>query len=155
MSIVEQRLNDSGHPLPHPPSAVANYVPAVRTGNLVITSGQLPVAGKEVMFTGKLGHDIHEEDGQHAARLCALNALAQIKALLGNLDYVTRVVRVEGYVQSANGFTKQPQVVNGASDLLVSAFGEKGKHTRIAVGVAELPLNAAVELAVWVEVRSE
>jgi len=155
MSIVEQRLNDSGHPLPHAPAAVANYVPAVRTGNLVVTSGQLPVVGKEVMFTGKLGRDIHEEDGQHAARLCALNALAQIKSLVGNLDYVTRVVRVEGYVQSADGFTKQPQVVNGASDLLITAFGEKGKHTRIAVGAAELPLNAAVELVVWVEVVSD
>jgi len=155
MSIVEQRLAEAGHPLPTAPSAVANYVPAIRTGNLVITSGQLPIAGKEVMFTGKLGREIHEEDGHHAARLCALNALAQIKALLGNLDYVKRIVRVEGYVQSAEGFTKQPQVVNGASDLLVEAFGERGKHTRIAVGVAELPLNAAVELAVWAEVAAE
>lgn len=155
MSIVEQRLTDAGHPLPHAPAPVASYVAAVRTGQFVITSGQLPVVGKEVVFTGKLGREIHEEDGQHAARLCALNALAQIKALIGNLDYVTRIVRVEGYVQSADGFTRQPQVVNGASDLLVSAFGDRGKHTRIAVGVAELPLNAAVELAVWAEVATE
>jgi enamine deaminase RidA (YjgF/YER057c/UK114 family) len=153
MSTIEQRLHDLGHQLPSPPSAVANYVPAVRTGDLVITSGQLPTVGKEVMFTGKLGKERHEEDGQYAARLCALNALAQIKALIGNLDYVKRIVRVEGYVQSADGFTNQPQVVNGASDLLVQVFGEKGKHTRIAVGVAELPLNAAVELAVWAEVE--
>jgi enamine deaminase RidA (YjgF/YER057c/UK114 family) len=152
MSTVEQRLTDAGHPLPHAPAAVANYLPVVRTGNLVVTSGQLPTVGKEVMFTGKLGRDLHEEDGQHAARLCALNALAQIKSVIGNLDYVRRIVRVEGYVQSADGFTKQPQVVNGASDLLVEAFGERGKHSRIAVGVAELPLNAAVELCVWAEV---
>jgi enamine deaminase RidA (YjgF/YER057c/UK114 family) len=155
MSIVEQRLADAGHPLPPAPAPVASYVPVIRTGSLVITSGQLPVVGKEVVFTGKLGREIHEEDGQHAARLCALNALAQIKSLIGNLDYVTRVLRVEGYVQSADGFTRQPQVVNGASDLLVEAFGERGKHTRIAVGVAELPLNAAVEVAVWVEVATD
>jgi enamine deaminase RidA (YjgF/YER057c/UK114 family) len=154
MSIVEQRLADSGHPLPHAPAPVASYVPVIRTGSLVITSGQLPVVGKEVVFTGKLGREIHEEDGQHAARLCALNALAQIKTLIGNLDDVIRIIRVEGYVQSADGFTRQPQVVNGASELLVEAFGEGGKHSRIAVGVAELPLNAAVELAVWAEVAT-
>jgi|UniRef100_A0A7C4LJQ2 enamine deaminase RidA (YjgF/YER057c/UK114 family) len=152
MSTVEQRLADAGHPLPSAPSPVASYVPVLRTGNLVITSGQLPTVGKEVMFTGKLGRELHEEQGQHAARLCALNALAQLKAAIGSLDYVTRIVRVEGYVQSADGFTKQSQVLNGASELLVEAFGERGKHTRIAVGVAELPMDAAVELAIWAEV---
>jgi enamine deaminase RidA (YjgF/YER057c/UK114 family) len=152
MSTVEQRLADVGHPLPSAPSPVASYVPVLRTGNLVITSGQLPTVGKEVMFTGKLGRELHEEQGQHAARLCALNALAQLKAAIGSLDYVTRIVRVEGYVQSADGFTKQSQVLNGASELLVEAFGERGKHTRIAVGVAELPMDAAVELAIWAEV---
>jgi enamine deaminase RidA (YjgF/YER057c/UK114 family) len=152
MSIVEDRLAKLQHPLPHAPAPVASYVPAVRVGHLVISSGQLPIVGKEVMFTGKVGRDVHEEDGQHAARLCALNALAAIKAEIGNLDHVTRVVRVEGYVQSAEGFSKQPVIINGASDLLVQAFGEKGKHSRIAVGVSELPLNAAVELALWVEV---
>lgn len=152
MSTVEQRLADAGYPLPSAPAPVASYVPALRTGNLVITSGQLPMVGKEVMFTGKLGRELHEEQGQHAARLCALNALAQLKTVVGNLDYITRVVRVEGYVQSAEGFTKQSQVLNGASDLLVEAFGDRGKHTRIAVGVTELPLDAAVELALWVEV---
>jgi enamine deaminase RidA (YjgF/YER057c/UK114 family) len=99
-----------------------------------------------------VGHDIHEEEGFHAARMCALNALAQIKACVGNLDRVTRIIRVEGYVQSADGFSKQPQVINGASELLVQAFGEAGKHTRIAVGANELPMNAAVELVIWAEV---
>ncbi|MBC8114808.1 MAG: RidA family protein, partial [Candidatus Saccharimonas sp.] len=134
------------------PEAIGFYVPVIRTGNLVITSGQLPVIGKELMFKGKVGSDLHEEDGANAARLCALNALAQIKSCIGSLDRVTRIVRVEGYVQSAEGFTKQPAVINGASELLVQAFGDAGKHTRIAVGANELPINAAVELVVWAEV---
>lgn len=152
MSTVEARLKSHGHEIPPAPAAVGSYVPALKTGNLVITSGQIPTVGKEVVFTGKVGHDVTEEQGQHAARLCALNALAQIKALIGNLDRVVRIVRVEGYVQSAAGFSRQPAVINGASDLIAEAFGEFGKHTRIAVGVSELPLNAAVELAVWAEV---
>ena len=152
MSSIEARLKAHGHEVPAAPAAVGNYVPAVRTGTLVVTSGQLPTVGKEVVFHGKIGQSLTEEQGQHAARLCALNALAQIKALVGNLDRITRIVRVEGYVQSAPGFTRQAAVINGASDLLVEAFGEYGKHTRIAVGVAELPLDAAVELAVWAEI---
>jgi enamine deaminase RidA (YjgF/YER057c/UK114 family) len=151
-SAVEQRLSQSGQVVPTAPEAIGNYVPVVRTGNLVVTSGQLPMVGKELMFKGKVGKDVHEEEGYHAARMCALNALSQIKACIGNLDRVTRIVRVEGYVQSADGFTKQPQVVNGASELLVKAFGDAGRHTRIAVGVNELPMNAAVELVVWAEV---
>ena len=122
-----------------------------RIGNLVVTSGQLPVAGKEVMFKGKVGSQLREEEAYHAAKMCALNALAQIKACLGSLDRVSRIVRVEGYVQSADGFSQQPQVINGASELLVQAFGDAGKHTRIAVGVNELPLNAAVVIVIWAE----
>jgi enamine deaminase RidA (YjgF/YER057c/UK114 family) len=151
-STVEQRLSQHGITIPTAPAPVGAYVPVLRTGNLVVTSGQLPVVGKEVMFKGKVGKQIHEEDGVHAARMCALNALAQIKACVGNLDRVTRIVRVEGYVQSAEGFTNQALVVNGASELLVLAYGDAGRHTRIAVGANELPLNAAVELIVWAEV---
>lgn len=151
-SAVEQRLSQHGQIVPHAPEAIGFYVPVVRTGNLVITSGQLPMVGKELMFKGKVGKELHEEEAFHAARMCALNAIAQIKACIGNLDRVTRIVRVEGYVQSADGFTHQPQVINGASELLVQAFGDAGRHTRIAVGVNELPLNAAVEVAVWAEV---
>lgn len=151
-STVEQRLKQHGHEVPTAPEAIGFYVSVLRTGNLVITSGQLPVIGKELMFKGKVGSDLHEEDAANAARLCALNALAQIKACIGSLDRVTRIVRVEGYVQSAEGFTKQPAVINGASELLVQAFGDAGKHTRIAVGANELPMNAAVELVVWAEV---
>lgn len=152
-SAVEQRLSQHGQVIPTAPEAIGFYVPVIRTGNLVVTSGQLPMVGKELMFKGKVGKEVHEEEGFHAARMCALNALAQIKACIGDLDKVTRIVRVEGYVQSADGFTKQPQVVNGASELLVQAFGDIGRHTRIAVGVNELPINAAVELVVWAEVK--
>ncbi len=150
--IVEQRLTEHGHTLPTAPEAVGFYVPVIRMGNLVVTSGQLPMVGKELMFKGKVGSELHEEQAFHAAKMCALNALAQIKACIGSLDRVTRIVRVEGYVQSADGFSKQPQVINGASELLVQAFGDAGKHTRIAVGANELPLNAAVELVIWAEV---
>lgn len=150
--IVEQRLTEHGHTLPTAPEAVGFYVPVIRMGNLVVTSGQLPMVGKELMFKGKVGSELHEEQAFHAAKMCALNALAQIKACIGSLDRVTRIVRVEGYVQSADGFSKQPQVINGASELLVRAFGDAGKHTRIAVGANELPLNAAVELVIWAEV---
>jgi len=151
-STVEQRLAQHGQTIPTAPEAVGFYVPVTRTGNLVITSGQLPVVGKELMFKGKVGKDVHEEEGFHAARMCALNAIAQIRACVGDLDKITRIVRVEGFVQSADGFSKQAQVINGASELLVQAFGDAGRHTRIAVGVNELPLNAAVEVAIWAEV---
>ena len=149
---IEQRLAEHGHTVPAAPEAIGFYVPVMRIGNLVVTSGQLPVVGKELMFKGKVGLELREEDAFHAARMCAMNALAQIKACVGSLDKVIRIVRVEGYVQSSEGFTKQPQVINGASELLVLAFGEAGKHTRIAVGANELPLNAAVELVIWAEV---
>lgn len=152
ISAVEERLARHGHTVPTAPEVLGAYVPAIRFGNLVVTSGQLPMVGKELMFKGKVGKELHEEDAFHAARMCALNALSQIKACMVNLDQVTRIVRVEGYVQSAEGFSRQPQVINGASELLVQAFGDAGKHTRIAVGVSELPMNAAVELAIWAEV---
>ena len=152
-SVVEQRLAEHGHTVPSAPEAIGFYVPVIRTGNLVITSGQLPVVGKELMFKGKVGTELHEEQAFHAARMCALNALAQIKSCIGNLDRVKQIVRVEGYVQSSTGFSRQPQVINGASELLVQAFGDAGRHTRIAVGVNELPINASVELAIWVEVE--
>ncbi|MDA0835919.1 MAG: RidA family protein [Planctomycetota bacterium] len=153
--LVEQKLRKLGYELPTPPPAVAAYIPVITTGNLVMTSGQLPFIGKELPFKGKVGSDLSEEDGANAARLCALNALAQIKAAIGDLDRVQQIVRVEGYVQSASGFHAQPQVINGASLLIGEAFGDKGKHTRIAVGVSELPMNASVELVIWASVEHE
>lgn len=147
----EERLAQLGIVLPEPPKAVAAYVPWIRTGNLVITSGQLPMREAEVAYRGKLGTDLTDEEGYQAARLCAINAMAQLKAAAGELSGIRQIVRVEGYVQSAPGYGRQPQVVNGASDLLNEVFGQRGRHTRLAVGVNELPLNAAVELAVWAE----
>lgn len=149
---IETRMKELGLELPVAPAAVGFYVPVLQTGNLVITSGQLPFIGKQIVFEGKLGDKLHEDEGRNAARLCALNALAQIKACAGSLDRVRRIVRVEGYVHSAPGFQNQAHVLNGASELLVEIFGEAGKHTRSAVGVNELPLNAAVELVLWAEV---
>lgn len=150
-SAIESKLAELGLPLPAAPAPVGAYLPVIRTGNLVVTSGQLPFVGKQLAFEGKIGDHLHEQDGWNAARLCAVNALAQIKACLGSLEQIRQVVRIEGYVNSAPGFHGQPKVVNGASELFVELLGDAGRHTRIAVGAAELPLNAAVELAVWVE----
>ena len=149
---IEAKLKQLGHELPRAPAAVGFYVPVLRTGNLVVTSGQLPFIGKEIAFAGKVGAALHEEDGFNAARICALNALAQIKACIGDLDLISRIVRVEGNVHSAPGFRGQPHVLNGASELFVEVFGEKGKHTRSALGISEMPLDAAVQLSVWAEV---
>lgn len=152
---VEQKLRQLGYELPAAPPAVGFYVPVLRTGNLVVTSGQLPFIGKELAFKGKIGGTLHDQEGVDAARICALNALAQIKACIGDLDLVQRIVRVEGYVHSAAGFQGQPHVLNGASEFFVNVFGEKGKHTRVALGVNEMPLDAAVQLSVWAEVAND
>lgn len=151
-SPIEEKIEQLGHRLPAAPEAVGFYVPVLRTGNLVVTSGQLPFMGKELVFKGKVGSEIHEDDGINAARICVLNALAQIKACVGDLEQVTRIVKLEGFVQSAPSFRNQPHVLNGASQFLVDVFGEKGKHTRTAIGVSEMPLNAAVQIALWAEV---
>ncbi len=153
-STIEDKLTAMGEVLPQPAQAIGAYIPAIQTGALVITSGQLPFVGKEIAFRGKVGTEVSKEDGQQAARICVLNALAQIKGLIGNLDAIKRVIRVEGFVQSADGFSEQPFVLNGASHLLVDLLGDAGRHARFAVGVNELPLNSAVEVALWVEVET-
>jgi enamine deaminase RidA (YjgF/YER057c/UK114 family) len=150
---IENQLLKLGETLPAAPAAVGAYVPAIRTGQLVVTSGQLPVIGKEVMFKGKVGKEITLEEAQNAARICVLNCLSQIKALVGSLDDIGRIIRVEGFVQSTDDFYNQPQVMNGASELLVAIFGDQGKHARFAVGSNTLPFNAAVEVAIWVELK--
>jgi enamine deaminase RidA (YjgF/YER057c/UK114 family) len=127
---------------------LATYVPAVLAGNLLFLSGVLPMRDGQLVFSGKLGQDLTVEQGIEAAKLSILNALAIAKQELGTLDRITRVVKVVGYVASAKGFVQQPQVLNGASDLLVTIFGEAGRHARVAVGAAELPRGAAVEIEV-------
>nr|WP_221217674.1 MULTISPECIES: RidA family protein [unclassified Mycolicibacterium] len=141
-----------GVTLPTPAKPLAAYVPAVRTGNLVYTSGQLPIEGGNLIHTGKVDADVTPEQAKAAARLCALNALAAIDALVG-LDTVTKVVKVVGFVASSPGFGGQPGVINGASEFLGEVFGEAGAHARSAVGVSELPLNAPVEVELIVEVE--
>jgi enamine deaminase RidA (YjgF/YER057c/UK114 family) len=145
------RLAELGLRLPPVVPPLAAYVPAVRTGSFVFTSGQVPMVDGALPATGKVGADVTPEQAQACARACALNALAAVDALVG-IDSVTRVVKVVGYVASEPGFTGQPQVVNGASDVLGEIFGERGRHARSAVGVAALPLDAPVEVELVVEV---
>jgi enamine deaminase RidA (YjgF/YER057c/UK114 family) len=145
------RLAQLGVALPETVAPLASYVPAVRTGYLVYTSGQLPMEAGRLARTGKVGAEVSPEDAKTLARVCALNALAAVDSLVG-IDAVTRVVKVVGFVASAPGFNGQPSVVNGASDLLAQVFGDKGAHARSAVGVAELPLDAPVEVELIVEV---
>lgn len=151
MSAWSARLDELGIALPDVVAPLAAYVPAVRTGNLVYTSGQLPIANGELAATGKVGAEVSAEDAQALARRCALNALAAVDALVG-IDSVVKVVKVVGFVASAPGFSGQPGVINGASELLGEIFGEVGTHARSAVGVFELPRNAPVEVEVIVEV---
>ncbi|MEO8816049.1 MAG: RidA family protein [Mycobacterium sp.] len=146
------RLTELGVVLPRTAAPLASYVPAVRTGNLVYTSGQLPMQDGKLPRAGKVGAEVSPEDGAALARACALNALAAVDALVG-LDAVTRVVKMVGFVSSAPGFNGQPAVINGASDLLGEVFGEAGAHARSAVGVSELPLNSPVEVELILEVR--
>jgi enamine deaminase RidA (YjgF/YER057c/UK114 family) len=148
---AEDRLRNLGYELPMVPRTAGSYVPATRAGTLLFTAGQLPFKDGQLPYTGKVGADVSVEEAKEAARLCALNALAAVKAEVGTLENTRRIVRVTGYVASAAGFNAQPEVMNGASDLLGKLFGEKGLHARTAVGVAELPLDAPVEVELVVD----
>ena len=152
MSHPEEKLADLGLKLPEVAKPVAAYVPAVRSGNYVYTSGQLPMSEGALLATGKVGAEVTAEDAKVLARQCALNALAAVKSQIGDLANVKRVVKVVGFVASDPSFTGQPGVVNGASELLGAVFGEDGVHARSAVGVAVLPLDAPVEVEIVVEV---
>jgi enamine deaminase RidA (YjgF/YER057c/UK114 family) len=152
---IEKKLTSLGVALPTPAGPIANYVPFVRTGNVLIVSGQICFgADGKLVAKGQLGGAVSIEDGQRAARACAINLLAQLKAALGDLDRVGRVVRLGGFVNSAPGFTDGPKVINGASDLMVEVFGDKGRHARTTVGVAALPADAAVEVEGIFEIDS-
>jgi enamine deaminase RidA (YjgF/YER057c/UK114 family) len=151
-SSPEQKLAALGIILPAVPAAIANYVPAVRSGNLVFLSGQIARGPDEVVLSGKVGRDLTEAQGANAARLCAIQLIAALKAELGDLSKVKRIVRVGGFVNCTEDFTTQPKVINGASDLLVAVFGDKGRHARAAIGVYSLPAGAPVEVELIVEV---
>ena len=151
--VIEDKLRELGVALKSAPAPVANYVPFVRAGNMLIVSGQLCFDGDgKLAATGKLGGGVSIESGQNAARACAINLLAQVKAALGDLDKVVRVVRLGGFINSTPDFLEGPKVMNGASDLMVAAFGDKGRHARTTVGVAVLPADAAVEVEGMFEV---
>ncbi len=143
---IEARATELGLQFPAPPQPLASYIPAVQVGELLFLSGVLPLSNGQLLVTGKIGRDLTVDQGREAARLAVLNALAIARNELGTLDRIKRVVRMVGHVASGEGFVQQPAVINGASDLLVQLFGEAGRHARVAVGAAELPLNSPVEL---------
>jgi enamine deaminase RidA (YjgF/YER057c/UK114 family) len=149
---AEERLAEMGIQLPTPPAPVAAYYPVVQTGNLCFVSGQLPMKDGRIMAIGHVPTSCAVENAVAGARLCAINILAQLKAHLGSLDRIKHVVRLNGYVQSDHGFQNQPQVINGASEFLAQVLGEAGKHSRAAVGVVELPMDASVMIDAVVEV---
>jgi enamine deaminase RidA (YjgF/YER057c/UK114 family) len=149
---VEKKLSELGIVLTEPAAPVANYVPFVRTGNLLSVSGQICLEAGKLVAKGQLGGGVSVEDGQKAARACAVNILAQVKVALGELDKVARVVKLTGFVNSVPGFTDGPKVMNGASDLMVAVFGDKGRHSRSTIGVAALPQDAAMEVEALFEV---
>jgi enamine deaminase RidA (YjgF/YER057c/UK114 family) len=148
--MIEEKLESIGVKLPNPPTPAGSYVPVIRTGNLLFISGQIPMEDGKVIFTGKVSDD-NLEIAQKSAKMCAVNILAQIKRELGNLDKVTRIVKLSGFVNSMPDFTQHPKVINPASDLFFEIFGKKGKHSRIAVGVASLPLDSMTEIDAIIE----
>lgn len=150
---IDKRLTELGIELPTASKPVANFVPCVQTGNTLFVSGQVTVWNGEYRYVGKVGREISLEDGQKAARICALNILAQVKAHLGDLDRVQKMVMVQGFVNAVPEFTDHPKVINAASDVFVQAFGDAGKHARFALGAGSLPFNVAVEVAAVLEVR--
>lgn len=151
-TTIDKRLLELGVELPEPAAPAANYVPFVQTGNLLVTSGQLPIKDGKLMAMGLLGRELGTEAGKLAAKWCAVNVLAQARAALGKLERVRRIVKITVFVASTPDFTEQHLVANGASDFLVAALGETGRHARSAVGVASLPMNAPVEIEAMIEV---
>ena len=152
--LIEERIKALGIFLPDPPAPAGSYVPAVRTGNLVYISGQIPIRDGKVAYTGNVTDD-NIAEGQDSARMCAIGILAQAKREIGSLDKVVRIVKLSGFVSSAPGFSQHPKVINAASDLMEEVFGQKGRHSRIAVGVAGLPLGAMTEIDAIIEVAKE
>lgn len=151
--MIEEKIKELGFEVPEVAKPLAAYIPAKQVGNLVMTSGQVPLVKGDILYKGKVGKELSEEDGIKAAQVCALNCLAAIKSVIGNLDRVIEVEKLTVFVASAEDFTAQPKVANGASELIGKIFGEAGKHVRSAVGVTALPLNSAVEIEMIVRVE--
>jgi enamine deaminase RidA (YjgF/YER057c/UK114 family) len=148
--LIEEKLKTLGVTLPNPPTPAGSYVPAIKTGNLLFISGQIPMEDGKVIFTGKVTNE-NIETAKKSAKMCAINLLSQMKRELGSLDKVTKIVRISGFINSDPEFYQHPKIINVASDLFFEIFGDKGKHSRIAVGVACLPLNAMTEIDAIVE----
>jgi len=152
--MIEEKIKELGFNLPEPPKPVAAYIPALAINNLIFTAGQIPSIAGDLMFKGKIDKELTLMEGQRAAETCVLNCLAAIKGITGDLNKIERIVKLTVFVNSSDSFTDQPKVANGASELLIKIFGEKGKHARSAVGVNALPLNAAVEIEMICEIKS-
>jgi len=152
--MFEEKIKQMGFTIPEVVKPLAAYIPAMQVGNLVMTSGQVPISAGTVKYIGKVGKDLSEEEGKAAAKLCALNCLSAVKSVIGSLNRIKRVVKLTVFVSSAEGFTAQPKVANGASEFIGEIFGDAGKHVRSAVGVSELPLNSAVEIEMIVEIQN-
>ncbi len=152
--MFEEKIKQLGITIPEPVKPLAAYIPAMQVGNLVMTSGQVPMSAGVVKYQGKVGKNLSEEEGKEAAKLCAINCLSAVKSIIGSLDKIKRIVKLTVFIASAEGFTAQPKVANGASEFIGEIFGDAGKHVRSAVGVSELPLNSAVEIEMIVEVKS-
>ena len=151
--MYEAKLTEMGITLPEAPAPLAAYVPAKQVGDLVYTSGQIPLQAGELNFKGKVGADLTEEQAYEAAKICAINCLSAIKGVIGSLDKIEQIVKVTGFVNSAPGFSAQPKVLNGASEFFLEVFGDAGRHARAAVGVCELPIDAAVEVDIIVKLK--
>ncbi len=151
--MIEEKIKELGFEVPEAPKPLAAYVSALVVGDFVFTAGQIPSVKGELKYKGKVGKDLSEEGGRKAAEICALNCLGAIKGVTGDLDKIDQVVKLTAFVNSAEGFTAQPKVANGASELIGKIFGDKGKHARSAVGVNELPFDAAVEIEMIVKVK--
>ncbi len=149
--MIEEKLKELGIDIPTPPSPAGSYIPVVTTGNLAFVSGQIPMKEGKVIFEGKVPENQSVDSAREAAKICIINGLAQLKINLGSLDKITKFVRISGFVNSSPDFAEQPKVINAASDLLVEVFGDMAKHSRLAVGVANLPLNSTVEIDMIVE----
>ncbi|MAS90219.1 MAG: hypothetical protein CMO14_04295 [Thaumarchaeota archaeon] len=152
--MIEKRLKDLGISIPNAPKPAGSYVPVVLTGKLAFVSGQIPIKDGQVVYQGKVGDTQSIDDAQEAAKLCVINGLAQIEAYCGTLDNLEKIIKISGFVNSTKDFTEHPKVINAASDLLMKIFDEKGRHSRIAIGVSSLPLNATVEIDMVVEIAN-
>lgn len=151
--MFEEKIKELGHELPEAPKPLAAYIPAIRTGNLVFTAGQLPLVKGTLKYKGKLGSEVSDSDGKKAAEYSCLNCLSVIKSIAGSLDNIKQIIKVSVFVNCTTEYTNQPEIANGASELLVKIFGEKGKHARSAVGVSQLPKGSPVEIEIIAEIN--